>query len=52
LISKECSKVTFISGLLRFGNLNGEIGTKGRERVEMLPDKYNLYFWNITIIIL
>ena len=44
--------MTFISGLLRFEDLDLEIGTKGRERVEMLPDKYNLYFWNITINIL
>lgn len=44
--------MTFIPELLRFENLNGEIGTKGRKRVKMLPDKYNLYFWNITINIL
>ena len=44
--------MTFVPELLRFESLNGEIGTKGRKRVKMLPDIYNLYFWNITINIL
>jgi hypothetical protein len=44
--------VTFVPELLRFESLNGEIGTKGRKRVKMLPDTYFLGVWNITINIL